>query len=73
MTHYKIMCVKHVAKHFAHVNSINVSNNGGSAAMVCVRGNQQENNFELSARTQPMSAVIREDLNQEMGLELGPT
>lgn len=40
MTDYKIMCVKHVAKHLAHVNSINVSNNGDIAAMVTVTGNQ---------------------------------
>lgn len=53
MTDYKIRCVKHVAEHLAHVNSVNVSNCEGSAAMACVEGNQQENNSELSPKPRP--------------------
>lgn len=40
--------------------------------MVSVNSNQLENNSELGSGTQTVSAVVRKDFTQEMGVELDP-
>lgn len=49
---------------------INVGNNGGNAAMVSVNRNQQ-NNFELSPRTQTQGSA-QGRIHPGDGLDLGP-